>query len=249
MTTVPTNPPRPLPLWLKVAGSVFAVGHLLAIGLYALAASSGPWATPYGVNSPVDGPQFAAGVSSRITGPYYLQPLRLASNYHFASNRPAEYAVYFEIQLRNQFGESTIIRIPEEKANYWVRHRQEILAQHLAQDFPVPQRGARKLPALEPTSETPTVDVWLREGEFTLRFESLDEDDKRLLSRDLLQPSPKAKLLAESYTRYLARAHKAASARLIRHSRPKVTPTDVVVPRPEVFTDLVSHFGEYRRDK
>src|SRR5471030_1894037 len=104
MPALPTSSPRPLPLWLKIAGSVFAVGHLLIIGLYGLAADSGPWPFNTG-NSPALGPKFATLITIDATYPYYLTPLHMTHNYHFASNRPADFAVYFVAQLTNDVGD------------------------------------------------------------------------------------------------------------------------------------------------
>src|ERR1051325_9289805 len=79
---------RPLPLWLKAAGSGFAVWHLLAIALLALEARSGPWfVSRIGGPSEAEGPKFAQVVTSNATLPYYLEPLRMTHNYHFNSNR------------------------------------------------------------------------------------------------------------------------------------------------------------------
>ena len=39
------------------------------------------------------------------------------------------------IRLKNELGEVRTLRFPDEKANPWVRHRQEILAQNLARHF------------------------------------------------------------------------------------------------------------------
>src|SRR5260370_25268450 len=130
MISSPTRTPRPLPLWMTAAGSLFALGHLLAIGLYCLAAPSGPWLVPPPPTVPAsmeEGPQFAKSISMGFTYPCYLEPLRMTHNYHFQSNRPAEYAVYFEVQLKNELGDVTTLKFPDEKANFWVQHRQQIL--------------------------------------------------------------------------------------------------------------------------
>ena len=250
MPMTSTISPRPLPIWLKFAGSAFAIGHLLAIGLYALAAESGPW--PYNAgNSPSPGPQFATSLTWGFGYPYYLRPLRLTNDYHFVSNRPAEFAVYFQVHLKNQLGEVRTLKFPDEKANFWVRHRQEILAQHLVPDQRLPPRGNRRLPGLG--QEVPTVEVWVRDGEATLRLKQVDENDESLRNAEVDHPTEKAKALVRSYLRYLSREHKADSAELVRHSRPMVLPMDTMphmfMPRPaELFQELKSHFGEYRRE-
>src|SRR6516165_3120462 len=247
MPSVPTSPFRPLPLWLRIAGSAFAVGHLLVIGVYALAATSGPWPTPYGASYPADPPRFASTISMNLTYPYYLEPLRMTHNYHFASNRPADFAANFEVQLKNEFGEIKKFKFPDEKANFWVRHRQEILAQHLAADMPLPQRGNQRV-GPGGGKDLPKVEIWVREDASTLRLKEVEELDPVLRNPDVLQPAKRAKLLAGSYARYQCRLHKAASAEVIRHSRMTVMPMYVLQPRPDLFTDLKSYFGEIRCD-
>src|SRR5262245_48715984 len=159
------NSPRPLPVWLQALGSVVAVGHLLAIALYTLGAPSGPWPLPAGQNlggqteSPAPGPQFALVVNERLRR-NYLEPLRLANHYHFASNRPAEFAVYFEVRLKNDLGDIRTVKFPDETANRWVRHRQEILAQNLVPDMKRPPTGGERVAA----KDLPKVEVFLSDG-------------------------------------------------------------------------------------
>src|SRR5437773_1679747 len=98
MSSLPTSATRPLPTLAKFVATMCAVGHLLVIGIYALAADSGPWPL-FNTNSYSPGPKFASNVSINLTYPYYLQPLHMTHNYHFASNRPYDYAVYFEVEV------------------------------------------------------------------------------------------------------------------------------------------------------
>jgi hypothetical protein len=239
------NLPRPLPLWLKVAGSVVATGHLLVIGLYALAADSGPW--PYN-NGPSHspGPAFATSIVLNCTYPYYLKPLRMTHNYHFASNRSSDLAVYFEVQLKGELGEVRTLKFPDEKANFWVRHRHDLLAQYLFPDQRLPPRGNQRLPALG--KEVPKVEIWVRAEAGSIRLKQVEELDDLLRNPEVEQPTERAKLFAQSYARYLCRAHKAVSAEVIRHSRLTVMPMDLYAPRPELFNEMKSYFGEYRRE-
>jgi hypothetical protein len=229
---------------LIVVGSVFAVAHLLAVGLFALAAQSGPWPTNFGA-SESPGPAFAGEISTKITYPYYLQPLRMTHNYHFGSNRPPQFAAYFEVQLKDERGMVfKTLTFPDEKANFWVRHRQSILAQGLAEDQPV-QLGSE---VLGKGGEIPVIEIWeMGEGQ-TLH---LVKKQKNLVPRDrpVVRPSEWSKLLAQSYMRHLCKEYQADSAELIRHSRELVMPMDMFVPRPDALNELKSNFGEYRREQ
>ncbi|HZZ76895.1 MAG TPA: hypothetical protein VFE62_00155 [Gemmataceae bacterium] len=237
--------PRPLPKAFIIAGSVFAVAHLLAVGLFALAANSGPWPTNFGSDTS-PGPSFAAHVSNK-TEPYYLRPLHLAYHYvpHANSNRPAPFAAYFEVRLKNKDGDVIKdLKFPDEKANFWVRHRQSILAQGLAEDSPL-QMGTEVLP--KAGGPVPTIEIWeMNEGQL-----HLVQKEKNLVPRDrpVVRPSEWSKLLAQSYMRYLCKEYGADSAELIRHSRELIMPMDMLVPRPDAFNELQSNFGEYRREQ
>ncbi|MBM3995306.1 MAG: hypothetical protein FJ303_14310 [Planctomycetes bacterium] len=247
-----TNPAaRPLPQSWRLLGSVLAVGHLALIGLYALAAPSGPWQFNIGSRSGVsmaDGPAFARTLSEHVTEPYFLYPLRMTHNYHFSSDRHADFAVYFEVHLTKADGNVVHRKFPDDKANLWVRHRQQLLAQNLVPDQRLPPRGNVRLPA--PGKELPKVEIWFRDEPMTLRVKRVDENDDILRSPVVDQPSPWAKALVKSYLRYLCREHNAVKGELIRVSRPTVHPTDLIAPRPaEEFKELRSHFEEYRREE
>lgn len=246
MSLPQTNVPRPLPMPLVAAGSVFAVGHLLAIGLLALAAESGPWPTNFGISSKSIGPKFATAISDNVSKPYYLTPLRMTHDYHFKSNMAVPFAAYFEVILKNDRGEVVkTLKFPDEKANFWVRHRQTILAQGLAEDQPIQQQGTEVVAA--PGKDVPKVEFWdMVDG--NLRLKSVEA---HLVPRDrqLMKPSEWSRLLAQSYMRHLCKEHHAASAELVRHSRELVLPDYMFVNRPEAFKELTSHFGEYRREE
>ena len=244
-----SNAPRPLPGWLKIAGSVFAVAHLGAIALLALAPPSGPWPTPFGMQSDAEGPRFASSITEGFTLPYYLSPLRMTHNYHFNSNRPAMMAAVFQVTLKDEFGQPIrTLKFPDEKANFWVRHRQSILAQNLAQDQQLPPRGTEVIPA--PGQKMPTTEFWERVDNQTMR---LKEMESHLVPRDrqVERPSDWSKLMGQSYLRYLCRAYKAKSAELVRVHRPAISPMVLLMPGPpgpENFVEVKSIFGEYRRE-
>src|ERR1019366_5079795 len=240
--------PRPLPLWLKAVGSVFALGHLLAIGFQALAASSGPWPTNFGVLE-ADPPMFAQRVHN-VTSPYYLQPLRMTHNYHFQSNRIPAYAAYFEVQLKDELGNvMKSLKFPDDKATYWVRHRQAMLASWLAEDQPLQPRGSEKIAA--PKKKLDEVEYWDMTEPGKRRLKKVPE---HLAPRDaaLMSPSAWSKMLATSYARYLCKEYGAKSAELVRYSRETVLPIVLFMPEPptrESLIPLKSYFGENRREK
>lgn len=252
MPSSPNTRVRPFPVWLQIVGSGIAVGHLLLIGLYALAGQSGPWWYDIGPNdfgppsgaSNSPGPQFATSVSANFTMPYYLQPLRMTHNYHFQSDRRPDYAVYFEVRLKNELGDVVkTLKFPDEKAVFWVRHRQEILAQNLTPpEIARGPRGNEKLAAKG--QELPKVEIWVQEDNLSMRLKPVEETDDRLRAPHE-EPSPWTRVLVKSYLRHLCRQHQAHSAELIRSSRRTVLPSDLFAPRPaDTFKELKSYFGE-----
>ena len=137
------NESRPLPLWLKVAGTVFVAFHFLVLGAHVLSSRSGPWPSPFG-QSPAEGPQFAGAIASAAF-PWYLEPLRFTHDYHFNTNRVSLPEVKFEIKLYNKLGQVIdTLEFPEKTANPWVKHRLDLLAQNLAGDVPVEARQAER---------------------------------------------------------------------------------------------------------
>src|SRR6516162_2877592 len=124
---------KPLPRWLGVLASAAIVFHLLAIVVLVLGASSGPWPTPFG-SSLATGPAFALPAGEAVTK-RYLEPIKMTHNYHFMRNRPGQPGVFFEVRLKDESGKLlNTVRIPDPRANFWVRHRQSILAQQPADD-------------------------------------------------------------------------------------------------------------------
>src|SRR5204863_402801 len=117
------------------------------------------------------------------------------------------YAAYFEVVLRDDQGAAMkTLKFPDEKANFWVRHRQEILAQSLAEDQPVPPaRVTEAIPA--PNQELPTVEIWeYVEAEKALRLKRVAED-KVPRNPPAIRPSEGAKLFATAYMRHLCKEH------------------------------------------
>jgi hypothetical protein len=242
---VPDSPPRPLPSWLAYAVSGVVAAHLLAVVLLVLAAPSGPWPTDYGRSFAV-GPVFTLSAGESVTR-HYLKPLKMTHNYHFAGNRPGRPDVTFEVTLADETGAAVkTLRFPDPKANFWVRHRQGLLARALADDQPVAPPAGEAIPA--PNRAARTVTVWEVRGDGSLGLRAVPE---HLLPRDrpVFRPSGRSLVLARSYLRHLCAEHGAASARLTRRSREAVLPATLYAAElpAEMFQELVADFGEVRR--
>jgi hypothetical protein len=246
----PMPPPRsnlaaPLPPWVVRLGSAAILAHMAAVVVLVLAAPSGPWPTSFGSSMATE-PQFAQGVSN-VTTRHYLMPLKMTHNYHFPSNRPAPPGVFFEVRLKDEAGQLLkTVRVPDENANFWVRHRQTLLAQALADDQPVQPRAGEVVAA--PGKKVQTMDIWDTGENNTLKLRSVPE---HLIPRErpVFRPSGWSVVLARSYARYLCRVHGAASAEVIRHTREAVMPAVMFLeePPPGTFDELVSSFGELPR--
>ena len=242
-------PARPLPRGLIVFGSIAIVFHLFALVVLAVAAQSGPWPTPLGLGSPAEPPEFTKGISSTLLSSY-LEPLHLTHNYHFDSNRPETSFVYFEVKLRDADGKLLkSLKFPDADANYWVRHRQSLLAQSLGNDQPYQPPQSVRIPS-------PTVRVWYSEQprQESKLEEKLERDLQELRSKQnievFFQPSDYSLLLAKSYARYLCRTYGAAKAEIIRHSREAILPAIVlpmITEQPlfeRTFNSFVANFGD-----
>jgi hypothetical protein len=227
-----------------LGGSVLIVGHLTAVLMLVLAVPSGPWGN-FG-NGPAQAPAFAQAAANYLT-PYYLRYLKMTHTYHFQASRPAVPGVSFEVRLKDDQGqEIRTVRFPDPQANFWVRHRQDLLARGLADDLPVEPVNSEAIPA--PNRPVQTVDIWDGVGEWRLAIRSVPE---HLIPRDrpVMKPSPWSLLLARAYVRHLCREHGAASGELIRRTREALPPVLLngdEMP-PAAFAELVSNFGEIKR--
>jgi hypothetical protein len=244
-TSPPTNPP-PLPTWVVAVGSVLIAFHLFALGIMVLAAPSGPWITNIGP-SPALGPMFAGDIN-RFTGQYYLRSIHMTHAYHFSSNAPESPSVKFEVRLKDVHGRDiTTLRFPSDNANYWVRHRQRLLAEGLGNDQPVQPLAGENIPP--PGQAVRRLMVWFpAEGDALLR---LTEKTELEIPKDrpVSRPANYSLILAKAYVRHLCRQNGAASGELIRQSRNAIHPTVLFMPDrlpPDTFMELACSFGEYR---
>jgi hypothetical protein len=227
-----------------LGASAVVVFHLFALLVLVIAAPSGPWPTPFGVESMALPPAFAAAVS-QVTTRGYLMPLKMTHNYHFTANRLQLPAVSFEVRLKDSDGKLLeTLHFPDDHANPWVRHRQSLLAQGLGEDLPVQPPQGEYIPP--PGQDVPKLLIW-GGGEAPGSPMHLEEKSILLLPRDrpVARPNPWALLLTRAYGRYLCRAHGAASAELVRISRDPTTPMAMFEERlPANFENLVSDFGK-----
>lgn len=240
-----------LPSWLAIPVTVVLTLHLLAIGVNALAAPSGPWITPMGP-SMSEPPVFAGAINQALTEAY-LKPIKMTHNYHFLSNRTATAEVRFEVKLKDARGHVIkTVKFPEEDVNPWVRHRQTLLALGLAQDEPVQPPQGEVIAA--PGQKMPTLQIWdfAEDQNQTLVLKTIEQHQfprNRPPHIPVMRPSPWSLLLAQSYMRHLCREHGAASAVLIRRTKDAIYPAYTLMdnPPPMALQELVVNFGEMQK--
>ncbi len=230
--------------WQLAFGSIVIGGHLLAVLVMMLAVPSGPWPTADG-NGLSTPPQFAYSLSSLIPSSY-LQSLGMADRAGHLSGNPAMIGVSIELRLEDADGRPlTTLRLPDPNRNWWVRHRQGLLARALADDLPVAPPEGEMIAG--PGQAVPSTAVWelSTNGELELR-----ELPEHLLPRDrpMFRPSEKSLLLVRSMSRHACRAHGAARAEVIRHTQQPIPPAVMFLPNPPPSTaagSLVSRFGKF----
>jgi hypothetical protein len=241
-----SGPVAALPRWVVLAASAVLVFHLFTIFVLVVAAPSGQWPTAFGPSMATP-PAFAQALSD-VTTRYYLMPLKMTHNYHFAANRTGNVAAYVEVRLKDADGKLLdTVKFPDDQANPWVRHRQSLLAQGLTDDLPVQPPQGEYIPP--PGQEVPKVLLW-DGGSTPGSTLHLEEKSILLIPRDrpVARPSPWMLVLARSYGRYLRRTHGAASAEMVRVSRESTMPMLMFEERlPANFDTLVSDFGEVSR--
>lgn len=237
----------PLPGWLVWAGSAAIVFHLFALAIVVLAVPSGPWLVPPFGPSQADTPFFAQRISE-FTTKRYLEPLQLASNYHFDSNRTDFDTVYVEAILRDSNDKvMEKIRFPQDRSNVWVWNRQVLLAQSLGADDPIEPTRGESIPA--PGQATRMVFIW---GVPENGIQKLEKVPQYGIPRDrpVYRPTETTRELAQSYSRFLCRQSGAKSVELIRHHRRRVFPMYLFNdPPPDAFEEIICSFGEYSLEK
>jgi hypothetical protein len=230
------------------AASVLIILHLLAVGCGVLSARSGPWLVPPPVGaSPAEPPKFAEAIH-RLSGPTYLQHIKLAHTYHYASNRPGQPAVKLEVVLKFADGNTKTIIIPDKDANPWVQHRQTLLLQGLADDGPLPNLGGVELAPED--GKVATLQYWeAKTPDSPMRLVTRPKN-KIPRNTELSRPSDWSLLLVRSYARYLCRVHGAESAEMIRRTRMPLQPSEMYrkeQPDQEPNPELIASFGEFSK--
>ena len=191
-------------------------------------------------------PQFAASTNEVFAD--YLKPIRMTQIYHFLANHiPGKPGVFLEFRLKNEDGkEIAIVKLPDDNANPWVRHRQSLLTQQfLWEDRPVSPQQSELIAA--PGGKVPQTQYWeMEKGQ--LRLVTVDVN-RVPLTPPKSGPSEISFMLARTYARYLCRTHGAAKAEVLRHHqnaiRPFVLHEESASARD--FAEVISNFGEFSR--
>ncbi len=251
---------RVLPRWVVILGSVCIGWHFFALGIGVLASPSGPWPTPFGFADTAAEPQFAKkigdlgpglrGFGAAFSIREYLNLLHMSHNYHFSSNRPEIPQVKFEVRIKDKAGKVIdTIEFPQKDANFWVRHRQTLLAQALGDDQPVQTQQSRRIAPRG--KKLPDVTFWFgepgREGKLVTKSENELPNDPMLT-----RPSDWSLVVAKGYLRYLERQYpEANSLELVRLSKNQIVPAVLFMnDLPEgTLETLTSNFEDPRRVK
>jgi hypothetical protein len=244
------RPPQasfPLPRWLAVLASLVLVFHLSALLVRSLAATSGPWPTPMGANV-IPPPPFAVSLYRGVAGDY-LKALQMTHNYHFPTNRPGQPGLTFEARLKDDAGhEFASLTFPDKNANFYLRHRQTLLANALSMDEPVVPPQMEVIPA--PNRAAPSVWLWEPVPNTANRLQLVNVP-QHLIPRDrpVMHPSAVSWLFVQSYARYLCRAHGAASVQIIRHHADPIPPDVLTTDNipADAFDEVLSNYGEFTR--
>lgn len=230
--------------WQLALGSVAIGGHLLAVLAMILAVPSGPWPTAdgSGMSTP---PQFAYSLNNLIPNSY-LRGLGMAHHNHPISNHPALVGVSVELRLEAADGSPLgTLPLPDQRCNWWVRHRQALLARALADDLRVfPPEGEM---VAAPGHALPNSPIWELSPDGGLELRNVPEH-LTPRQRPVFRPSDKSLLLARSMARYVCRAYGAASVEVIRRTQEPILPAVMFLPGSptgEAASGLVSNFGKF----
>jgi hypothetical protein len=190
-------------------------------------------------------PAFARALSDYLA-PKYLRPLRLPVGSQMGTDRRGEAAVYFEAKLKGSDGKVITVKVPDDRANSWLRHRQVALARGLIPDIPVMPRPGEALAA--PGQDVGNVTIWDMTTPQQLTTRTIPE---HLIPRDrpVSRPNDWSMVLARSYARHLCRAYGAESVELVRHTKYPIPPLALFMGEPPqgAFDELVANYGELPR--
>lgn len=233
-----------LSTWQLAAGSLAIGGHLLAVLTMILAVPSGPWPSADG-SSMSTPPQFAYSLNHLIADSY-LRGIGMGRHYHPVSNNPALVGVSIELRLEAADGSPLgTLPLPDQRSNWWVGHRQALLARALADDLPVfPPEGEM---VAAPGQALPSSPIWELSPGGGLELRNVPE---HLIPRErpVFRPSDRSQLLARSMARYVCRAYGAARVEVIRRTQEPILPAVMFLPSSptgEAAGKLVSNFGKF----
>jgi hypothetical protein len=231
-----------VPTWLIWLGSLAIVFHLGAVSVNALAAPSGPW--PGGDGDQIVRPPLIFFKADRLVADY-LQPIRMTTNYHLLANRvPGNPGVTLEFRLKDEEGkEIGTVKLPDENANAWVRHRQSLLTTVFGEDQRLAPPQSEIIAA--PGREVPNVQFWeMEKGQLRLKTVSINQ-----IPRDhpVSGPNDFTFLCARSYARYLCRTYGAAKVEIVRHHQDPIRPFVLTEENVQArqFDPITSTFGEF----
>jgi hypothetical protein len=244
MSQLSSQPDVRIPRWLVWLGSIAIAVHLAAVSVNTLAAPSGPWPSPEG-GEIVRPPFLAANVNSVLID--YLRPIRLSANYHFLANRiPGNPGVYLEFRLKDENNKDVAtVKLPDETANPWVRHRQALLTQQVSwEDQRVTPPQGEVIAA--PGQEVPKTQYWdMDKGQLNLVTVDINQVPR---NRPVSGPSDWSFLLGRAYARYLCRTSGAAKVELLRHHQDAIRPIVLIEDVPaNAFPEIISNFGEFSK--
>src|SRR5690606_10998124 len=133
----------------------------------------------------------------------YLSSLGLAHHYRRVTNNPALVGGAIELRLEAADGSPLgSLPLPDPRCNWWVGHRQALLARALADDLPVfPPEGEM---VAAPGHALPSSPFWELSPGGGLELRNVPQ---HLIPRErpVFRPSDKSLLLARSMARYVCR--------------------------------------------
>jgi hypothetical protein len=242
MSSTPPGAPA-WPNWLVALASVPIVFHLGAVVLGAVVTTSGPWPGRDGPLIAVP-PPTAALVHDYSGTRRYLQAVGLMHDYHFGSNRVGNPDATLEVVLEDEAGMPIkTVRVPDPDAPLFVRQRQAQLMRWLVEDQPIPPAGGGER-IFPPGKLPPRVPMWDQVGFLRLTLVDVPEPEVPR-GQTIFRPTPFSMVVIRSIARHACRVHKAAHARVLRHSRDALSPQGLLEPEtiPERMENLISDYG------
>jgi hypothetical protein len=154
-----------------------------------------------------------------------------------------------EFRLRDAAGEEVgTARLPDPNANFWVRHRQALLAWRLGDDRAVDLPRGEMIAA--PNQQVQEREFWAEVPNEPRRQRLAKQSVNQFnLNQFYLRPSEVAVVCTHSYARYLCQAQGAEKVAVLRHHRNPIPPFVLSVDnvQAEAFEEFISDFGEFTK--